>query len=254
MALNGLVAFLAVVLLLSIVKTLNEQLEARVEKRTAQLKAEIDHRKLLERKVLEVSDQEQERIGHDLHDGLCQHLTATMLASKLLHEELTVRDQPEAEQARQITQYIRRAISDSRAVARGLDPVKVAANGLMSALEELAASVQSMDRIECVFRSDVPVLIDDHAAAIHLYRIAQEAVNNAIKHAQPTRVEIALRQVERELVLTVADNGRGLPETVDSGNGMGLHTMKYRANLIGATLQILRQPTGGTVVTVTTSL
>ena len=254
MALNGLVAFLAVVYLLSTIKELHDQLEDRVAKRTAELKSEIEQRKKLEREVLEISDQEQQRIGHDLHDGLCQHLTATMLASKILHEELAGTNRPQAEQARQITGYIDQAIYQSRAIARGLDPVKPVANGLMSALEELATAVKQMHRVPCVFLSDSPVLMEDHVAATHLYRIAQEAVNNAVKHAQPTRIEIALRESKGNVVLTVRDDGRGLQKLSVAGNGMGLHTMNYRANMIGANLQIRQPAEGGTLVEVTTSL
>jgi signal transduction histidine kinase len=127
--------------------------------------------------------------------------------------------------------------------------VKVATNGLMSAREELAATIQGLYRIRCVFRSDGPVLIDDHAAAIHLYRIAQEAVNNAVKHGKPTQIEIGLDTVGEKLILTIQDDGVGLHESSDRRDGMGRHTMNYRANMIGASLQLHRRANGGTVVT-----
>jgi len=219
--------------------------------RLAGIAEDITQRKQLEKKVLEVSDQEQRRIGQDLHDGLCQHLTATMFASKILAEELALKSRTEAAQATQIAEFIERAISQARNVARGLDPVKVATNGLMSALEELAATIQDLYRIRCVFRSDGSVLIDDHAAAIHLYRIAQEAVNNAVKHGKPTQIEIGLDAVGEKLILTVQDDGVGLRESSDRRNGMGRHTMNYRANMIGASLQFHRRADAGTVVTCT---
>jgi len=212
---------------------------------------DITPRKRLEKKVLEVSDQEQRRIGQDLHDGLCQHLTATMFASKILAEKLALKSMTEAAQAAQIAEFIEQAISQARNVARGLDPVKVATNGLMSALEELAATIQGLYRIRCVFRSDGAALVDDHAAAIHLYRIAQEAVNNAVKHGKPTQIEIGLDTVGEKLILTIQDDGVGLRESSDRRDGLGQHTMNYRANMIGASLQFHRRASTGTVVTCT---
>jgi PAS domain S-box-containing protein len=217
--------------------------------RLAGIAEDVTQRKRLERKVLEVSDQEQRRIGRDLHDGLCQHLTATMFASKILEEELAKQSSPQATQAGQIAEFVSRAISQARNVARGLDPVKVATNGLMSALEELAASVRTMQRLDCVFRSDAPVLIDDDATAIHLYRIAQEAMNNAVKHAQPKHIEIGLDSSDEKITLTVRDDGVGLPPAPRKRDGMGLQSMNYRARAIGATLEVRRGPAGGTIVT-----
>jgi PAS domain S-box-containing protein len=217
--------------------------------RLAGIAEDITHRKRLERKVLEVSDQEQRRIGRDLHDGLCQHLTATMFASKILEEELATQSSPQAAQAGQIAEFINRAISQARDVARGLDPVKVATNGLMSALEELAATVRTMQRVDCVFRSDAPVLIDDDTTAIHLYRIAQEAINNAVRHAQPKHIEIGLDGSDEKITLTIRDDGVGFPPAARKRDGMGLQSMNYRARAIGATLDIRQGPAGGTIVT-----
>ena len=217
--------------------------------RLAGIAEDVTQRKRLERKVLEVSDQEQRRIGRDLHDGLCQHLTATMFASKILEEELAKQSSPQATQAGQIAEFVSRAISQARNVARGLDPVKVATNGLMSALEELAASVRTMQRLDCVFQSDAPVLIDDDATAIHLYRIAQEAINNAVRHAQPKHIEIGLDGSDEKVTLTIRDDGVGLPPAPRKRDGMGLQSMNYRARAIGATLDVRRGQAGGTIVT-----
>ncbi len=241
-ALSGLVVFLAVVFLLSAVKALNVGLEDKVTQRTAELKR-------LEKEVLEISDQEQRRIGQDLHDGLCQHLTATMFASKILQEELARQSPPHAAQAGQIAAFINQAIGQTRDVARGLDPVKVATNGLMSALEELATMVRDLHRIDCSFHSAAPVLIDDNAAAIHLYRIAQEAVNNAVKHAAPKRIDIGLADADGKIVLTIQNDGKGLSAGPDRRGGMGLQTMNYRARMIGAALDVKPGPAGGTIVT-----
>ncbi len=219
--------------------------------RLAGIAEDVTHRKRLEKKVLEVSDQEQRRIGRDLHDGLCQHLSATLFASKILEEELAGKSLPQAAQAGQIAEFINRAITQARDVARGLEPVKLAANGLMSALEELAATVRTMQRVDCVFRSETPVLIDNDAAAIHLYRIAQEAVNNAVKHAQPRRIQIGLDNSGEKITLTIKDDGVGVRLAGRQHDGMGLQTMNYRARVIGAVLDVRRDPGGGTVVTCT---
>ena len=211
---------------------------------------DITDRKRLERQILEVGDQEQRRIGRDLHDGLCQHLSATMFACKIVEEELDKKSLPEAAQVRQIAEFIDRAISQARDVAEGLDPVKVDANGLMSALEELAASIQTMHRIQCSFRSDSLVLIEDNAAAIHLYRIAQEAVNNAIRHGKATSVEIGLTNLPERVILTIQDNGIGISKSpTRRGGGMGMHTMRYRARMLGASFDASAGDNGGTIVT-----
>lgn len=217
--------------------------------RLAGIAEDITQRKRLEKKVLEVSDQEQRRIGRDLHDGLCQHLTATMFASRILEEELSENSPPHAAQAGQIAEFIDRAITQARDVARGLDPVKVATNGLMSALEELAATVRNMQRVDCVFRAPAPVLIDDDATAIHLYRIAQEAVNNAVRHAQPAHIEIGLDSSDEKITLTIKDDGVGVSTLSRKRDGMGLQTMNYRARVIGASFDMRRDTKGGTVVT-----
>ncbi|HXI82503.1 MAG TPA: PAS domain-containing protein [Verrucomicrobiae bacterium] len=210
---------------------------------------DITDRKLLERQILEVGDQEQRRIGRDLHDGLCQHLSATMFACKIVEEELDKKSLPEAAQVRQIAEFIDRAISQARDVAEGLDPVKVDANGFMSALEELTTSIQSMHRIQCSFRSDSLVLIDDTATAIHLYRIAQEAVNNAIRHGRATSIEIGLTNLPERVILTVQDNGIGISKPPTRRGGMGMHTMRYRARMLGASFDVSAGAKGGTIVT-----
>ena len=222
--------------------------ESGVAYRLAGIAEDITGRKSLERKILAVTDEEQGRIGRDIHDGLCQHLTATLLAARLLHEDLIGRHVPEAGAAGQVADFLEGAIRQARAVARGLDPVKVESNGLLSALEELAATVQSLDRIRCDFQSDERVRITDHVAAVQLYRIAQEAVTNALKHSHAKRIELTLRRESDRLELTIRDDGIGFPEPLPEGVGMGLQTLRYRASLIGAKLEIQRSHSGGTQV------
>lgn len=210
--------------------------------------SDITARKLMEKQITDVSDREQRRIGQDLHDSLCQHLVSVAFAGELLRENLARQFAPEAAQAEAIVEMVNEGISEARNLARGLYPVRLEMDGLASALEELADSVQGRTGITCRFFCDEPVCIFDEVAGSNLYRIAQEAINNAIKHGNGTAISIGLGAVEEEVTLTVKDNGVGFPDTVENKGGMGLSIMNYRANLIGASLDIRRGAGGGTIV------
>jgi PAS domain S-box-containing protein len=199
---------------------------------------DLTNRKRLERELLEISDREQRRIGRDLHDGLGQQLAGIGFLSKSLENRLAAKDSPEAADARQIADLVAAAIAQARAMARGLHPVDLKASGLMSALEELAANVEGMFRILCTFRCPQPVLLSDNAVAVHAYRIAQEAVNNALRHGKATHITISLERAGDTIALSVDDNGIGLTPTPGKSTGMGMQIMRYRAALINATLDI----------------
>jgi signal transduction histidine kinase len=205
-------------------------------------------RKKLEQQILEISEREQRRIGQDLHDGLGQHLAGIELMMQSLEQRLAGKSKAEAVQAGKIAQHVRDAIRQTRSLARGLSPVELDANGLMSALHELAVNVQNMFRVTCTFRCDKPVLMAENAVATHLFRIAQEAVSNAIKHGQATRIEIALTALPERLMLAVKDNGCGITADASRAKGMGLRIMHYRAAVIGGSLAVQRDPNGGTTV------
>jgi signal transduction histidine kinase len=210
--------------------------------------SDVTSRKLMEKQIAEISDREQRRIGQDLHDGLCQHLVSVAFAGELLRENLARQELDEAAQAEAIVEMVNEGISEARHLARGLYPVRLEVDGLASALEELAASVQSRTGITCRFSCEEPVCIFDEVAGSNLYRIAQEAVNNALKHGQCETIAIGLAVADDEVTLTVKDNGVGLPESVDHRSGMGLFIMNYRAKMIGAALDVRRSPGGGTLV------
>jgi signal transduction histidine kinase len=184
-----------------------------------------------------------------LHDNLCQHLTATALAGQVLAERLGARSQPEAANAAQIVELVEEGINMARNLARGLYPVEMEAEGLMAAFQELADSITKGTKILCVFECATPVLIHDDAVAAHLYRIAQEAVRNAISHGKPKRIGINLAERDRQVKLTVEDDGVGLPEAQPEAPGLGLRIMAYRAAIIGGSFAIEPAPTGGTIVT-----
>jgi signal transduction histidine kinase len=204
----------------------------------------------LQKDLLEITDTEQRRIGHDLHDGLGQHLTGIAFMSKLLEQRLAAREVPEAEQARKIAGLVNKAIGWTRDLARGLAPVDLdQEEGLASALRQLTEGAEEIYGAKCRFESVGDVHFRNPSTAIHLYRIAQEALNNAIKHGRPRNVDVRLTGTGgREISVRVEDDGTGFdPATVGDG-GMGLRIMKYRAKMIVGTLDLRTRPGGGTVV------
>jgi signal transduction histidine kinase len=210
--------------------------------------SDITSRKQMEKQITDISDREQRRIGQDLHDSLCQHLVSVAFAAELLRENLARQVAPEAAQAEAIVEMVNEGISEARNLARGLYPARLEVDGLASALEELATTVQARTGIACRFSCDEPVCIYSGVAGSNLYRIAQEAVNNAVKHGGCNAISIGLGAVEDEVTLTVKDDGVGFPNTVETKDGMGLSIMNYRANLIQASLDIRRGAGGGTIV------
>ena len=225
-----LIAFyLVVVWLLAILRSLYRNLAEQVRQRTSALTEEMAERERLERELLEISEREQRRIGQDLHDGLCQHLTGAMLAGQVLEEKLAARDLPEATDANKVVELVEEGINLSRKLAKGLYPVDMEADGLMLALEEYAATSSELFKVSCRFECDLPVLIHDTATAGHLFRIAQEAVGNAIKHGQAKNILIRLDASEEATELSVKDDGVGLPEPLPNNRGLGLRIMAHRS-------------------------
>jgi signal transduction histidine kinase len=240
------VLMVAVGLLISLRK-LNETLEARVHDRTARLEEEVKERLKLERRILDARESEQARIGQDLHDGLCQQLVATAFSAGLLQRSLEEKSAPESVQAARIAKSIDESIGQARDIAKGLHPVPLEEEGLETALRDLARSTSKHTGIRCIAEvSGKPALIDK-AAAIHFYRIAQEALNNAIKHASASKIVIRFTNHGEDFELTVEDDGHGMSSS-SPGGGMGLHIMDYRARAIGAELDISSRKGGGTRV------
>jgi signal transduction histidine kinase len=171
--------------------------------------------------------------------------------TQALEQKLAGKSKTEAGQAAKIAQHVRDAIRQTRSLARGLSPVEFEANGLMSALQELTGNVQEMFRVQCIFRCDQPVLIRENAVATNLFRIAQEAVSNAIKHGQASQIEISLEASAQHILLTVKDNGIGIASDRENGNGMGLRIMSHRAAVSGGRFSVHREPAGGTIAVCT---
>lgn len=241
--------YLIVVWLLSNLRSLQRELEDRVRARTAALTQQMTERERLEKEILEVSEREQRRIGHDLHDSLCQHLTAAAMASHVLRERLAAKSLPEADDAGGVVGMIQVGMTMARDLAHGLSPVEMDAEGLVAALDELAVNISRWSRVECVFEAGPPVLIKDASAATHLYRIAQEAVSNALRHGKPKHIVISLAESGGRVSLLVEDDGTGLPDDWAEGEGLGTRIMAHRASMIGAAFSIEPNLTGGTLVT-----
>ena len=209
---------------------------------------DITERKRLEKEILEISEREQRRIGQDLHDGLCQHLAGIEMLSQVLAQKLAPKSRDASTRATKIARAVRESISQTRLLARGLSPVTLESEGLMSALVELALNMEKMFLVNCVFDCPEIVKFDDHAAATHLFRITQEAVSNSIKHGKAKNVFIRLRDEDGQIRLRVSDDGKGFPKKPVAGDGMGLRIMQTRIGMVGGTLTIERQlPTGTSV-------
>ena len=212
---------------------------------------DVTERHQLQAEILEVSGREQRRIGQDLHDGLGQHLAGIELMSQVLEQRLAGKHHAAAEQAARIASHVREAIAQTRSLARGLSPVESDPNGLISALQNLAHQFTSLFRVPCDFQCPDPVLIPNQQAATHLYRIAQEATHNALKHAHPTQLRITLERTPAGGRLSVKDNGPGMKSPAQNHHGMGLRIMRHRAEMIGARLDLLSAPRKGLEVVCT---
>jgi PAS domain S-box-containing protein len=209
---------------------------------------DITERKRLEREILEISDQERRRIGQDLHDGLCQHLAGIELMSQVLEQKLAAKSKADAARVGDISRYVRDAIGQTRSLARGLSPVTLESEGLASALQELASNTEKMFGITCHVMAPQAGHVHAPAVETHLYRIAQEAVSNAIKHGKAREVRIQLEVTPERTLLSVTDDGTGIPEPPPRNGGMGLRIMDYRAGMIGGVLSIQRNSRVGTTV------
>lgn len=210
---------------------------------------DITGRRQLERGILDAVELEQGRLGRELHDGLCQLLTAVKYRISLLEQKLARRVKVRPADAAVIEEQLNNAINQAHRLARGLSPVKMVGRGLVSALEELAASIQTAFRVRCVCDFPESLPVRDHAIAHHLYRIAQESIHNAVKHGKARNIRVIFRKVPGGTELVVENDGVGFPRKVRSKGGMGLSNMRSRASLIGASLDICRGTRGGTIVT-----
>ncbi len=206
---------------------------------------DISARKRFERQIAEASNREQRRLGEDLHDGLCQQLVSTAFAARGLSAKLADQKLPEATDAAEIAELISSSIGQARDVARGLALVPLETGGLASALEELVMRTRSRHRIACRFVENGVLPDLEETVATNLFRIAQEAVTNAVKHGKATEIDVVLSTGPKQIQLEILDDGCGLAAP-SGGKGMGMHIMNYRARTVGAALAVEPRSEGGT--------
>ncbi len=206
---------------------------------------DITDRKRLEREIVEVSSREQQRIGEDLHDGLGQHLTAITFLTRALERRLAAKSLDEAKEAAEIGRLVMQALTQTRNLARGLVPAELERNGLIPAIAELAARVERTCKVRCLFEGSESVQIDDLLIRAQVFRIAQEAINNSVKHAKAKVIEVTLKPVGDRIELTVTDDGVGIAPDAKM-DGLGMRIMHYRARKIGGSLEVTTPPKGGT--------
>src|SRR6266700_4704168 len=228
-------------------------LEARVKERTAELRAankklerEIQRRKGLEGEILEISDREQQRIGQELHDELCQHLTAVAFMTRAIALRLKNHRVIEFEDLDKISELVNQGATDARNIARGLHAAEVDAARLLPALRDLVS--REIWKTPCRLELKTKLNLQDDAVASHVYRLLREAVINAHKHAQAKEIVVEISQSNGKIIFSVTDDGVGLPAGRNNSPGLGFHIMNSRARSLGGRLEIRRPQRGGTRV------
>jgi signal transduction histidine kinase len=240
--------YLILIWLLHSIVALHREMDERVRQRTAALTAEIAERERLEKAVLEIGERERRSLGRDLHDGLGQHLTGTALVAQALAARLAAGHAAEAAEAHKVVTLVEDGIEQTRQVAKGLLLGEIERDSLAAALQELAATTRTATSLACQCHCAIDPLLPEVGVATHLYRIAQEAVRNAVRHGRPQRVDITLTERADGLLLQVKDDGAGLAATGERRPGLGLRIMAHRAAIIGASFSIEAPPGGGTLV------
>jgi len=211
---------------------------------------DITERKQLERELLAIREKEQKLIGREMHDSMGQMLTGIAVKSKGLELKLKSKSLPrESADASEICELANETIAQTRRLARMLYPVDIETGGLVSALQGLVSSTKDLLKISCQFKCNDAVPIRDPVTARHLYRIAQEAITNAVRHGKAKNIRIELTSAKGITTLKVANDGKDFPGILATKKGIGLKIMEYRAKMIGSILDVGRGPKGGTIVT-----
>jgi two-component system sensor kinase FixL len=209
---------------------------------------DITERKKAQEVVTSISETERRQFGQELHDNLGQQLTGISLLTKSLEKRMTGVKKELRKEAADISELVNKALEDAKLQAHGLYPIELERHGLCSALVELAYIQERIYRVSCIYDGPEELPELERREALHLYRIAQEAVNNALKHGHAREIRIVVRRNEELFRLVIEDNGSGLPEGADKKGGMGISIMRYRAAELGAKMEFRRGDRGGTVV------
>jgi signal transduction histidine kinase len=238
--------FLIVICLLNALHQTLIGLESTVQDRTQALRLEMEERQYLEHETLDLSERERQTFGHELHDVVCQDLTSIAIAGHLLAKKLQAKDLPEAETAREIASMVDCALTKTRSVARGFFTAGFDVMGLAEALRETARNVEERRGVHCQVHWQENLVILNEDVVMHFFRIAQEAIQNAVKHAEPSLIQVSLRCINETVQLAIEDNGKGLSSSEKPAKGLGLRIMAYRAGIIGGELKIESPSSGGT--------
>lgn len=244
----ALVTFHIMVWTLQVLIALHREMESRIRERTHSLQEAVALEERLRRELVEVGTRERSSVGRELHDGLCQHLAATAFAAQVLADRMARLHPAEADPARALVGMTQQAITQSRQVASGLLLSGITPQTLVAELNEFATAVSRQGSVACRFAQKGRPRAPDAEAAAQLFRIAQEAVRNAVKHAEATVIHVALAGDEQKLELSVVDDGKGIPPPERRPFGMGLEIMAHRAGSIGASFAVDALPSGGTRV------
>jgi PAS domain S-box-containing protein len=210
---------------------------------------DVTEHRALEDEIQEISEREQRRLGQDMHDGVGQAMAGIAFLAKVLQQKLQSKGLPEAEDAGKIACLINDALAQTRSLCRGLCPAVLDSNDIRAALEQLAENVRMLFSVACELRCQREIKISDNAVAVHLFRIAQEAATNAIKHGGAKNLLLSLELGASRLILKIKDDGRGFTPAEAGRKGMGLRVMHHRARMIGATLSVRQRKQGGVIVT-----
>ncbi|PKL40682.1 MAG: hypothetical protein CVV44_03500 [Spirochaetae bacterium HGW-Spirochaetae-1] len=211
---------------------------------------DITEKKRLEREILNISENERIRIGHDLHDGIGQYFTGMGYLVRILRDRLQERNDSQASVAEELLSLIDEAKGHVRMLARGLSPVQMDTKGLFMAVKDLCIDTEKMFRCRCSFTYDKALGINDNATATHIYYIIREAVSNAIRHGEAENIDIIIKEYKKGLMITICDDGHGISDTADLDTGLGLKLMKYRADVINALLSVEKNNEKGMTVTI----
>jgi signal transduction histidine kinase len=219
---------------------------------TAQRLESLEYAESLERRINQITEYEQQRVGRELHDGLCQYLAAASCATTALKQDLDQRDVAGlATKAQAIEKLLTQAVAQGRDLSRSLSPIPNGAAGLATALEELSAATARRFGIECTFKSSGENPATKNGKTINLYRIAQEAIDNAAMHGKAKSIQLRMSANPQAISLSVSDDGIGMPGGEEQFLGDGISVMRYRAGSAGGELQIESRKQGGTVVSCT---